>query len=197
MRDYYDITSEGTGDVVSLADAKLFLRVDSDITDDDNLIAALVQSSINIGQSITKRDFVQNTYEGFFEDLCINNFVQAPFIEIRRSPLVSVDSVSYMSGGAWSVVDTADYQIQRRAGFSRILFFNSPNPDTDTAWKFKVDFVAGYDPSTDLPDAIKTAVKDHVNFMYENRGDVEAVGGVGLPMVAKTLYKQFIINVGF
>lgn len=161
---YYEL--KNTPDIpVSLSDAKDFLKVTH--SKEDALIQGLVESAISYGEKYTGRDFSIKTWDGFSEGLCLTGDA-LPYVELMRSPLVSVENVYNSISGVY--VENTDYIRKDKFGYSRILF-KSPYPmvDDTVAYTFKIGFTSGY---SILPEELKTVVLQHVNFLYENRGDV-------------------------
>ena len=77
-------------------------------------------------------------------------------------------------------------------GFSRVLFENGifdASPDLNVPYPLKITFTAGYGAAADVPSDIKTALKAHIAFMYENRGDAIAEGDLSMPLETKAIYK--------
>lgn len=196
LRDYYEITTAGAGEIVSLADAKLFLRIDADMTNEDALIQSLITVAEQTAATLTNRNLRQDVYQGFFEDVTRAHNYSTPYLTIRRSPLVSITDVFHMVNGSWVALTSDDYELMKQNTYSRIVFkqsFSTFSSDTDVAWRYRVDFTAGYSA---VPESIKTGIKQHVNFMYENRGDTEAMAGAKIPRVVKASYKPFKISLG-
>lgn len=179
MHDIYTVPTEPAIYPVSLVRAKEYLKVDYDA--DDNLITSLIESATDILEGYTQRWFIQRTeVVGDFDSIQVTNQETYPFVEIRRSPLISVASVQNFLGGAFQnmTVDT-DYQVKRLSSFSRIVFFNAINVDDDIVYPLRVTFNAGYGAEADVPSTIKTAIMQLVNHMWLNRGDCveESAGG--------------------
>lgn len=177
---YYELTNTPTSPV-SLSDAKEFLRISH--TKEDDLITGLIQSAVDYGELYTSRDFSTKTWDCFATDICYGDAL--PFIELHRSPLVSIESVENSVDGSY--VSNTNFIQKNRSGYSRVLMTGAlPSIDTSVAYNYKVSFTTGY---STIPEGLKTAVLEHINFMYENRGDVpsDAIKQI------KQLYKQYRI----
>lgn len=197
ITDFYQIASSGepATDPVTLDEAKAWLRIRT--TADDSLLTALITSVTLFGEKFTNRVFVKRTIEGFFSGLSASKFETAPFIQLRRAPLISVDAVEVLVDGSYTAF--TDFEVKNTNGFPRVLFANGifdANPDTDTPYPLKITFQAGYGVTADVPNDIKTALKAHIAFLYENRGDVLAEGSLSMPLETKSIYsgKYQIIN---
>ena len=190
MLDNYTVKTPASQDPVSLVDAKNFLRVDT--TADDTLITSLISAATSQGEKFTGRVFEQVTFTGFFSGLSFSQFEAGPYLQIRRGPLDSVISFKSVENGSLVAVESTDYEVRETSGLSRIVFIETPPSADRVIYPFQVEFVAGYSV---VPDDIKTAIKSHVLFMYENRGDVTPDGKVGLPFEVKAIYSRYrIVN---
>jgi uncharacterized phiE125 gp8 family phage protein len=187
MSDFYELTTSAVETPVTLAETKDFMRVET--TADDVLITALIGAAVNSGEAYTNRDFVEKTYTGFFSQLCITNQELKPFIQLRRAPFSSVTSVELSINDVFTTVSSDDYALKNTATYARILFDELSNGD-DVPYPLKVVFVSGYGAAVDVPEDIKTALKQHVLFLYENRGDVMPDGMMPIPIEVQMLYNQ-------
>ena len=195
ITDYYEVTVDPINDPISLSEAKDWLRVRS--TADDALISALITTATIAGEKFTNRLFLSRTIAGYFSGLEASQFESVPFVTLRRAPLGAVSSVEIYSGGAY--VAFTDYSVKNTQTFPRILFNNGiydAAPDSDATYPLRITFTAGYGTSADVPEPIKTALKAHLAFLYENRGDVVADGALGMPLETKAIYqgKYRILN---
>jgi uncharacterized phiE125 gp8 family phage protein len=192
--DYYNITTPASEVPVTLAEAKAWAKIR--VSADDTLITAMLPGIVDAGERYTNRVFVERTFEGFFSGLDASNRETYYFLQLRRAPLVSITSVEVYSDGAYSAF--TDYKLKQNNGYSRLLFPNGiadADPNTDYPYPVKVTFVAGYGAAADVPETLKHGIMAHIAFLYENRGDVIAEGGLRMPLEAKMLYHKYkIIN---
>ena len=192
--DFYSVTTPAAKSPISKEETKDFLRIDADITEEDALIQAYIQAVTTEGEKFTNRCFVTRTFLGKFQQLDVSEFEQFPFIQIRRAPLVAVSSVQVTLNDSLDTVSTDDYDIKESSAFSRILFNNAGGINVDKIpYPMQVAFTAGYGDPKDVPEEIKTALKMHVLFLYENRGDVDTEGKLTMPRTSKQIYKRFRI----
>jgi uncharacterized phiE125 gp8 family phage protein len=181
------VVTPPTALAVPLADAKIFLRVDG--TNEDSLIAGLIQAATDHVERTTRRTMIYTTYR-----LKIDTFPEGP-IELPRSPAVDITagatyaydmpSIDYIdqSGSSVSMLKNTEYEIDLAENPPQL---NLPPLDywpLTQAGKAKavtVDFVAGYGPTAaTVPALLKQAILLLVGHWYENR---EAVGSVGSEM---------------
>jgi uncharacterized phiE125 gp8 family phage protein len=182
--DYYEIKTEAAEPLIALADAKEWLRVDTDVTADDVLIQALVDSATQVCEIHTNRCFIQREFYGYFAGLALSNQplpnYDYPFLQVRRAPLKSLTDVTlYVDGSYSAVVDPSEYELQVLPSFSRI--------------RFGQDLEADESPEADVPEVLVTAVKQQLSFLYENRGDVAPDGNVGMPLEVRSILTKYRI----
>lgn len=190
MTDFYEIDTAAAGLPIVLGDTKEFMRVDH--PGDDDLIQSLIDVANNQGEKYTNRTFVKQTYVGKFSMLETSQYERYSFLTLRRSPLIVVNNVKVVLNDELTTVSTADYQVKEMSGFSRILFTEIPSCD-DVPYPLEVNFDAGYATASVVPEGIKTAMKQHILFFYENRGDVMPDGKNTIPKVVKAIYSKFRI----
>lgn len=186
--DTYDVTVNPSIEPVTLAEAKAFLKVTT--SDDDNIINILISAARRHGEKYCNRVFVNTTIECFFSNLDTSNCEPFPFIHVRRAPLFSISSVELYDAGSYNA--TTDYLVKNNSGFPRLIFENGATFETfGVTYPIKATIVFGYGTlTTDIPEDIRTAILCHVNFLYENRGDVIAEGSLSMPLESKMIYKS-------
>lgn len=196
QNDYYEVSVPPAEPLVALDEARLWIRRDDvDVTIDDVLIQELVSAATGLCEKYTNRCFVERTIAGHFASLVESNRQNypLPFVQVRRSPIIAISSVSLFVDGDYSVVvDPADYEIEKTSGFGRLRFREIPNAD-DVPYPIQVVFTAGYGAAADVPESIKTAVKQYVAFLYENRGDVAPDGKQGMPLEIRAILTKYRI----
>ena len=191
--EYYSVTTPAASDPVLLADAKAFMRWTS--TSEDSLITALISTATQRIEEYTGQCFVTRTITGEFSNLYATRTEVYPWIKLRRAPLSSITSVQVSID---SVFTDAEYQIKKHThGFSRLLFPNFLYALDDVPYPLKVVFVAGY---TAVPELIKTAIKEYVNFLFRHRGDcidASACASLsdnhGMPAIVKNMISSYKI----
>lgn len=180
MLGYYEVLTEGD-EPLSVADAKTFMRVETDA--DDDLIDVLISAARVSAENFTNRSFLARTWRVSFPgSLCGQN-------EIKRSPVTSVSSVEEWNETSedWDTVE--DTVVRLTNGFATVRYPYAIAEPEDAPYGVRISFAGGYTSET-LPKALLQALKMHVAFLYENRGDVEAVGGVKIPAAAELIYRQ-------
>lgn len=178
---------------VSLADAKLFLRVD--IPDDDLLIGAIISAARIHAETITRRTFMATTFDlvidqfpfggGYYNravrDLGIGSPGWLPTnggpLELPRPPLASVVSVTYLDGSNLpQVLDPARYRVITGTPGRILPAYGQVWPTTlPQVGAVTVRFLAGAaDPATIDATAL-AAIRLMVGFLYENRSPDAAI----------------------
>lgn len=167
---------------VTLAEAKAHLRIEDDITDDDDLITALIAAARQVAENLTSRALVRQQLEVSLE--CFPSVIELPgghFLEMTHLKYINA------TGTLTTLVADTDYQIDSRREPALVLpaYGKSwpgtravPNAVTVTYW-------AGYAPGdgspTDyrenIPAAIKQWIKLRVAHLYEQREPVN-VGNI-------------------
>lgn len=188
MSDFYELTTPASVQPVLFADASEWAR-DIDTTD-QTLVESLIEAATDLVESQTNRVFESRTFTGKFDCLNSSKFEPFSFIELRRSPLISVTSVSI---NGTTLVEDTDYIVKEKSSFSRILFIVTTDTlDTDLPYPIEVVFIAGY---STVPEDVITAIKQIVLYWYENRGDVSTDGQLKIPLVSSAIIrKNRIVN---
>ncbi len=132
---------------VTLAQAKLHLRVDID--DDDDLIDALITSAREMCEDYTERAFAASTWE-----LCLDCWPSGP-IYLPRSPALKVLSITYIdTAGTVQTLDATLYTVDLKSIRPRIV------PAYNQRWPahrsqinaITVTFMAGYARLAEVSD---------------------------------------------
>lgn len=140
---------------LSLAEAKLHLRVD--ITDDDALISALITSVRQYAETITRRAFIQQTWQYVIDSFPGPTLTGVPWgktftlpahaIEIEKSRVQQVTAINYLDmSGNPQVMPATQYIVDYSSEPCRITpvfgqIWPIPMPQIGAV---NVQFVAGY-----------------------------------------------------
>lgn len=152
---------------ISLAEAKAFLRVDSDYDDDDSYITSLIGVATNVVEQFTRRRLITQTYNIYYDEF-------PPYMDLQVGNVASVTHVKYYdTDNTLQTLDTSQYDVDIRVKPGRIYQAEDGNfPDTyERANSVEVEFVVGSSAS-DVEDAIKQAMYIVIGRYYENRQDV-------------------------
>jgi len=152
---------------ISLAEAKAFLRVDSDYDDDDSYITSLIGVATNVGEQFTRRRLITQTYNIYYDEF-------PPFMDLQVGNVASVTHVKYYdTDNTLQTLDTSEYDVDIRVKPGRIYQAEDGNfPNTyERANSVEVEFVVG-SAASDVEDAIKQSMYIVIGRYYENRQDV-------------------------
>jgi len=152
---------------ISLAEAKAFLRVDSDYDDDDSYITSLIGVATNVVEQFTRRRLITQTYNIYYDEF-------PPYMDLQVGNVASVTHVKYYdTDNTLQTLDTSQYDVDIRVKPGRIYQAEDGNfPDTyERANSVEVEFVVG-SAASDVEDAIKQAMYIVIGRYYENRQDV-------------------------
>lgn len=165
----YQLITEPATEPITLSEAKAWLRVTS--TAEDTLITALIKTARKQVENRTQRALITQEWQLV---LTSSEFNQSDLIYIGRIPLQSEPSltVGYLTGGAYTEMYAADFEVNYQANPAIIRIINKPSVDNSIN-AVKITFTAGYgDTAADVPEDIKTAMKYMIGHYYENRQDV-------------------------
>ena len=160
----WKVTSEPAAEPMTLSEAKTWLKIDSDTTE-DALVTSLIVSARQTAESFCNRAFITQTIAQSFDTLSEFNLV--------RSPVQSITSITYLdANGTSQTLSTDVYELNTYSYPNSIrLKHNQVFPSTsDVVGNVIVTYVAGYgDASTDIPNLIIDACKVIVRDYYKNR----------------------------
>lgn len=162
---------------VSLAEARLWLRIDEGDTTQDPVIEVLIKAMREHAEdSLTGRAFVSRTLR-----LSLPAFPAGSVIELPYPPLISVTSVKYIDdAGALQTVAAADYEIdyEREPALIQPAYLKSW-PSTRAVFNaVQVVYVAGYPSGSPsdaaaarevVPAAFKLWMRARIATLFEQR----------------------------
>ena len=193
--DRYDVIIPVAEDPVTLAEAKAWCKITH--SSEDTLITALIKSATAKLELYTNRVFVERTFTGFFSHLECSKFEKGLYLALRRAPLLSVSTIEVTEDDSQVTVSTDDYNVKETAAFSRVIFSEINNSPDVIPYPWQVVFVAGYGAAADVPEPIKTMIKQYVCFLYTNKGDCADAGGKtgGIPEIVRAIADEYrIVN---
>jgi len=179
-------TSEPTNEPVTLAEAKLHLRVDHD--EEDDMIRQYVKSARAAIEEYTRRAVITQTWQ-----LTLPDFPQVyPFeIVLPLGRVSSVTSIAYTdsdgnpqtltgpsSGSPAGTGYQEDLSSDEQARLRPPVAGEWPSVQDEAIQPVTVTFVAGYGADTkDVPDSLRTAVLYQLTDLYEFRGAIDGIIG--------------------
>jgi uncharacterized phiE125 gp8 family phage protein len=160
-------TSVPATEPVTLAEARLFCRVDS--TAEDTLITSLIAAARQDAEMILQRSLITQGWR-----LVLDSFPAC--IELERGTVLTVTAITYMDmAGVWQTLSASDYVSDLSGCPARITpVFGKVWPVTlPQIGAVKVEYTAGYGAAAaDVPEAIKRWIKLRVATIFENREEV-------------------------
>lgn len=151
---------------VSLAEAKLHLRVDHDV--EDSLIERIIRAATERAEEIQGRAFVTQTFR-----LGLPRFPRGRVIYLPRPPLQSVEQITYLDpAGEEQTLSPDTYRADPDAVPGRVILRRGAAwPETaDEPDAVRITYVAGYgDTGAAVPEETRAAILLFVGHLYESR----------------------------
>jgi uncharacterized phiE125 gp8 family phage protein len=173
---------------VTLAEAKSWLKEESD--DNDDLITGMVRAAAVFVETLTgmklRAGNVDQVYPGF-----------ATRLVLYRRPLNAITAVEYDDGSTGEAIqlDASGYRLREFAGQPCLVPpFGGSFPTAERLdGAVRVSWSAGDASNADVPDDIKTAVKQMVSHWFINREAVALASGSfqEVPMGAQMLLMNY------
>lgn len=156
------VVIQPTEEPISLAEAKLHLRVDQN--DEDALISALIVTARKYCELVQGRAYVTQTIEQVW------NYWPRE-MTLPMPPLQSVESVTYRErDGTIETVPAADYIVDLDSYVGRVVPVEIwPMFDPYPVNPVRVRYVAGYGNAAQVPEMEKQAMLLLIGEMYETR----------------------------
>jgi uncharacterized phiE125 gp8 family phage protein len=172
---------------LSLADAKVHLRVDAVITRDDDYITALIDAAADVAQMHTNRQFITAVYDAFFDSWPTDSYLY-----IGKNPVQTIDSVKYTdtTGATITLTEGTDYEVDTASEPARVYIKTTPALYDGPA-PIAVRFTAGYgNAGTNVPTALIQAMQLLVGNFYEMRQDAQ----IGQSLAEIPTSSRFLLN---
>jgi uncharacterized phiE125 gp8 family phage protein len=154
---------------ISLAEAKLHLRIEPAVTEDDTLIERLIRAAREVAEHETGRSLIQQTWERVLGGFPAEG---AP-IELGFPPVSSVVSVTYLdAAGAEQTLSASQYLLDADTppGWLHIATRTWPETSQTAPTAVRVRFVAGYGASASaVPATVRDWMLLHIGAGYRNR----------------------------
>jgi uncharacterized phiE125 gp8 family phage protein len=177
-----------TVEPITLADAKVHLKVDS--TDDDDLINALIGTAREMAETKLGRVLITQTW-----NWVMDRFPGSRQVVLPLPPLQSVVSIKYKdAAGEDQTIDAGDYIVDTAPEPGRVVLAKNaswPSAELYPASAVTFQYKAGYgDAASNVPGPIKQACLLMIGEWYENRenvADIKRVGPDSIPLGASNL----------
>ena len=186
----YKVQTAAVSDVLTLAEVKAHLKVDT--TADDTLITNLIKAAQSSCEEYTNRFFITTTllqYADNWNGIC----------ELFKSPVKTITSIKYYdTDNVQQTLATSVYQWDLAYMPTRVaLKPNQSFPNIASRIDaIEVTYDVGVDDSANVSNGIKQAVLLTIGHWYQNRESVVVGRQVNeMPMSAKYLLDQYKIQV--
>ncbi len=187
-------TVQPTSEPVSLSEAQLHLRLDTEGSPpshpDDTLVQTLISAARENAEQYTGVTVAAATYE-------MESVVEDTYVSLQTFPVNSITSVTYVDGdGATQTIASSEYEINNYYRPSRLYFKNGVVSN-----ELKITFTAGYtDGQTPnkfpTPAGVKAAILLMVGNLYENRESVSNIESFERPQSAIYLLTPHRVSMG-
>lgn len=161
--------ADANNPLISLDEVKDFLRVESDVDDEDTLIKMLRDSVLHHVQQYTNRSVGLQVWLEYFDDFCSS-------MKLERTPVKSIVGVKYYdSDGALQTASPSLYLGVLTSTPARVELVEGEAWPTvqDRKNAVEVEYEAGYETAEDIPAWLKLWIFRAIGFLYENRQGVE------------------------
>lgn len=205
----YDLIVPPAIQPVSLDLVKQYLNIRLADTSKDTLINLFIASATQYAENLTRRDFIGRTYRTFRDfftagqEVFIDQFFSGENYYnigwlLRRSPLISVESVSYLTDGVVTLIADTVYYNTFEKDYSSIILNEGESWPSDkdiTMQSIIIDFRVGFgDLQVAVPAEIQNAILQIISALFNNRGDCSQSGACDCatlaPIGAKSILMQ-------
>lgn len=182
---------------VTLAEARLHLKSDTDVTADDTLISALIVAARELAEAETRRALITQTWK-----LTLDEFpADCDPIRVPRPNLLTVTGITYVdTDGATQTLASSTYTVltDRLPGEIH-LAYDEEWPETRAVPNaVAVTFTCGYGAAASaVPGPIKAAMLLDIGDLYVNResaivGTIRTENPAAKALRAPYLYREAI-----
>lgn len=190
MNEPITVTTDSAIELVTLQDAKDFLRIDHN--DENARIDSLRKAARRWCETYVQQSFFTKTLT-----LNLDYFPSDDKpIYLRRGPVQSVTSLKYYdTNNSQQTWNSSNYFVDTSSEVGRIYADNVSYPDLyDRPNAIEVIYVAGYSDIDDVPLDFKEAVLHLIAEWYEVRGNVIVGAQVNEHSTTKAILDQYRIN---
>lgn len=184
----YKVSVAAAETPISLIEAKEFLRLTSDYTEEDNLISSFIRAATTSAENFMQRDIVEKTYL-----LYLNDFIDP--IEIQKQVTEVVSIVYKDINGGDQTLSSSDYITDLETTPALITSLSTfPATYADSFNNVTVTFKSGFGAATEVPDDIKTALFYMISKYYDDRADSRQ--NLTMPKVSECFLSEYKIISG-
>ncbi len=171
---------------VSLAEAKLYLKVDG--ADEDDLIRTLIVAARLLIEAASRRLFITQGWRIVLDRWPVNGELRLPLAPVTAISAVRVlDAAGSATTAAVSALDLSAHADPPSLFVQGVV----PQPGRARAG-IEIDLLAGYGATAGtVPQPFRQAILMMVGRWFENRGDVASQGDARLPADVLALIAPF------
>jgi len=181
----WKVTTQPAIEPVTLAEAKLQCKVDTDLVEDDDLITSKMKAARQWCEFFQNRAYIEQSITAKFDAFLGDTII------LPMPPLISVTSVKYLDGnGTQQTLDPSYYDVDTTSEPGRItLGYNDTWPTTrDQHHAIEIIFKAGYGATAaSVPELTKSAILLLTEHLYENRSATSEEALKEIPLGVKNL----------
>ena len=186
-----ELTTAPTSELITTAEAKTHLRIDSSFTDDDAYIDALIIAAREIVEAHTRIKWAGAEYTLWFDEFPATDIITINDIGYARTAAVKY----FDTDGVEQTLNTSKFTLQGQTIPPRIWLKETASwPETRTDGPgVKIELEVGYTATTGnaTPGPILAAMKLIIGHLYENRQDVVDRIQYTMPQGAAYLIQPF------
>ena len=195
-----ELSEAATTQVVTTAELKSQLRIDT--SDEDTLLATYISAATQMAEHYCNRHFITAKYKLWFNELPNTFSLYYPdckFNFTASDPAVAgeIDGLYYLaaSGSTYTLFANTNWYSNQNTNPCQVIMTNTPSDAIDTSdlvgttdgiYYFQFQTGIG-DAATDIPDAIKQAIKLIASDMYYFREDRKRA----FPMASEILLQPY------
>jgi uncharacterized phiE125 gp8 family phage protein len=171
----YTLVTPPTSEPITLEEAKLHLRVDSNV--EDTLITALIKSARSKVENDTWRSLITQTWK-----LNMDTDEVKTFTGVTKSPIQSIAHIKYFDINViQQTLSTGSYQVDILNEPARIKIPEIPQIN-DQMNAMEIMFISGYGVAASVPEDLKLAMLLLIGHWYEHRESVTIGNMKDVPM---------------
>jgi len=175
----YSVITAPTTEPITLAEAKLHLRVNNSL--EDSLITALIIAARQWVENYSMRPLMTQTLQANYDSIIDKE------IRLNKFPIQSITSVKYIDlNGNEQTINSSNYTTDLIRPIGRILLENIPSMK-NTLNAFKIRFVAGYTSADLVPKTYRSAMLLLIAHLYENKQQAQSQALTEIPFGIKVL----------
>lgn len=174
------LITDAATEPVTLAEARLHLRLASDYTTEDATISALITAARRMAEHELGRALITQTWEQVLDEF------PGDEIELTKPKVIAITSIKYINTSeVETTIDSADYALDSSTlpGWVKPAYgVDWPTDVLDSTNVVRVRYTAGYGAASAVPEEIKAWIKLQVASMWRNReAFVEGVSVAEIP----------------